>query len=364
MRILAEAMCAEFGGIRTYVEHLLRVWPDVYPADELHVLLRDGSDLPTDPRVARHERSVHPRLGRLGRPLAQTLELPRLVRDIRPDVVLATLPSTTLRRVGVPTAVVVYDLRHEMRPEQFSRSNRLFRAVSYRRGYAIADGFVSISQRSLEDLHERHPRLVGVPAQVAHLGADHVDSWTGGEGGHAVTFAHHSNKNLDLILGGWQELVARGANPPRLRVLGLGSRHREELAARLSAARLGDWVEPAPFLPDDEFQRTLASARLIVFPSDFEGFGLPVAEGMRLGIPVVIGPERATLEVAGGHAVVMSEWTSTALAAAVETATSRSELELADARRFAARYTWAATAAHTRHLLESLSDEANAAREP
>lgn len=355
MRILAEAMCAEFGGIRTYVEHLLRVWPDLYPDDEVHVLLRDGSGLPTDPRVVRHERSVHPRLGRLGRPLSQTLELPRLVRDIRPDVVLATLPSTTVRRVGVPTAVVVYDLRHEIRPEQFSRGDRLFRAVSYRRGYAIADGFISISQRSLADLHERHPKLAGVPAQVAHLGADHVDCWSGGEGGYAVTFAHHSNKNLDLVLGGWQRLVAEGANPPRLRVLGLGSRRREELASRLSAAKLEGWVELAPFLPDDEFQRTFASALLIVFPSDFEGFGLPVAEGMRLGIPVVIGPERATLEVAGGHAVVMSEWTATALAAAVQEAVNRSEMDRADAQRFAARYTWAATATNTRHLLETLS---------
>jgi glycosyltransferase involved in cell wall biosynthesis len=132
----------------------------------------------------------------------------------------------------------------------------------------------------------------------------------------------------------------------------------------VSRRGLSGAVELAPFLAEPDFRSTLAGAAMVLFPSDFEGFGLPVAEGMRLGIPVVIGPERATLEVAGGHAVVMSEWTSTALAAAVEAAINRSELELADARRFAARYTWAATAAHTRHLLESLSHEANAAREP
>lgn len=356
MRILADAMCAEFGGIRTYVEHLLRVWPDLYPDDDVHVLLRRGSDVPTDPRVVRHERSIRPRLGPFGRPWAQTLELPRLVRHVRPDVVLATLPSTTVRRVGVPTAVVVYDLRHEMRPEQFSRSNRLFRAISYGRGYALADGFLSISQRSLDDLHHRHPRLVRTPGRVTHLGADHVDEWIADSRDHAVTFAHHTNKNLDLVLDAWRHLLARDASPPPLRVLGLNAARREELMPRLAAAGLEGWVELAPFLPEDEFQRTFASARVIVFPSDFEGFGLPVAEGMRLGIPVVIGPERATLEVAGGHAVVMTDWSSSALASAVERAMALDTQQLADARRFVARYTWAETAAQTRAMLARISN--------
>ena len=54
----------------------------------------------------------------------------------------------------------------------------------------------------------------------------------------------------------------------------------------------------------------LADAELVVFPSDFEGFGLPVVEGMLLGKPVVLGPEPATNEVAGGHAAVAADWTS------------------------------------------------------
>ena len=352
MKVLVEALCAEFGGIRTYVEHLLRAWGERFPDDEVHVLVRAGSTLPVPVGVSRHEISV-PRLGPLGRPLAQTRSVSQFVRSLGPDAVVATLPSTTVRRPSVPTAVVVYDLRHELRPHQFSRSTRLLRAVSYRLGYAIADGYVSISQRTLDDLHTRHPRTARRPAVVAHLGADHVDRWrSGSRTGPAITFAHHTNKNLDLILDAWSLLGPQEAPP--LQILGLGAARRDELRPRIQEAGLEGLVTMAPFLPEKEFQTAFAQARMIVFPSDFEGFGLPIAEAMRLGIPVVIGLDPATLEVASGHAASMTSWSPNALADAVTRAAAKSETELAAAREFANRYTWAATVAITRDLLVDL----------
>jgi glycosyltransferase involved in cell wall biosynthesis len=353
VKILVEAMCADFGGIRTYVEHLLRVWPDEFPLDDVHVMVREGSDLPVDPRLTRHDIRVR-RPGTAGRPLAQSVHLPRLARQLGVDVVLATLPSTTVRRPSVPMAVVIYDLRHELRPQQFSASSRVLRAVSYRRGYALADGFISISQRSLTDLHDLHPRTARVPGIVAHLGADHVDTWERPPvAGPAVTFAHHSNKNLDLILDGWQRVLTTRPGS-RLKVLGLGAAAREALAPRLRESGLTDGVTLAPFVPDDEFRQVFAGAGLILFPSDFEGFGLPVAESMRLGIPVVIGPEKATQEVAGGHAFLMTDWSPQALATAVGEARGATPEPLEAARKHAAIYTWGATAHRTREMLAGL----------
>lgn len=360
MRILVDAMCAEFGGIRTYVEHLLDAWPLEFPEDEVHVLVRHDSDLPTAPTIIRHPAAVRGP-DAIGRPLAQSIQLPQLTRELAPDVVLATLPSTTVRRLHAPTAVVVYDLRHELRPEQFSRRARLLRAISYRRGYQIADGFISISQRSLDDLHELHPSTRKVPAVVAHLGADHVDGWhRPAEPGPAITFAHHSNKNLDLVLAGWQQVVRTLEGAPTLLVLGVGAARRAELAQRLAELGLDGHVEVAPFLPDDAFREAFGAARLILFPSDFEGFGLPVAEGMRLGIPVVIGPEPATQEVAAGHALVMDSWTPAALAEGVRQALTLSPERLEAARRYAEVYTWRATAHRTRELLGRLTRDGSA----
>ncbi|MGN6161870.1 MAG: glycosyltransferase family 4 protein [Marmoricola sp.] len=356
MRVLVDAMCAEYGGIRTYVENLLDVWPRVFPEDELHVVAGVDCTLPRHPGIQYREIAVEPRLGPLGRPLAQTVHLRRAAAELKPDAVLATLPSTTVLDLGKPTAVVIYDLRHRLRPEQFSRQTRVLRAVSYRRGYALADGFISISQRSLDDLHRLHPSTQAKPGVVAHLGADHVDAWPRGEEQRfAVAFAHQSNKNLDLVLNGWRLVVDQNAERPKLLIVGVGKQRRDEVAAAIAALGLEDEIELAPFLPDEEFQRVFATARLVVFPSDFEGFGLPVAEGMRLGIPVIIGPEPATREVAAGHAIEMPEWTEAALAEAIQRALGVTSSWLEDGRQYAKRYTWEATVRQTRDLLTRIA---------
>lgn len=352
MRIVVDAMCAEFGGIRTYVEHLLAHWHDVYPEDELHVLVPAGMSLPTAGHV-RHELRVR-RPKEIGRPWAQTASIRRLAKQVGADVAVATAPTTTVIGAGVPLAVVILDLRHELRPEQFSRKTKVLRRVSYGRTYDLADHFLSISQRSLDDLHSLHPRLRDVPATVTYLGADHVQDWPRADTiGPAITFAHQTNKNPDLVLDGWQDLRDRGAGVPPLLMLGVGS-HREQLAAGIAQRGLGDHVQLAPFLPDDEFQRVMADAQMVVFPSDFEGFGLPVVEAMQLGTPVVIGPERATTEIAGGHAFVMADWTPAALADAVVAAGRQTPEALAAAREHGREFAWDRTVAQTRTALASM----------
>ena len=354
MRLLVDAMCAEYGGIRTYVDHLLGQWGDHFPDDEVHVALRVGSTLTTGGGT-RHELPVRgPDV--LGRPLAQTLALPKLVKELRPDAVLATAPTTTVRRVGAPLAVVILDLRHELRPEQFSRGRRLLRDVSYGRSYAMADAFIAISQRSLDDLHRLHPTTAKLPSHVVHLGGDHVLAWPApNRSGPSVGFAHHSNKNPDLLFEAWSLLAADPGGAPPLKLLGVGSARREAIAARVAALGLGGRVELAPFLPDEEFQQVLADAEMVVFPSDFEGFGLPVVEGMLLGKPVVLGPEPATTEVAGGHAAVAADWTSGALADAVRRARAMGGADLEAARAWAATFTWERTIRQTRAALAELA---------
>jgi len=357
MRVLVEAISAEFGGIRTYVENLLRVWHQVHPEDDLLVVVPAGSTLPTYDHT-RHEVHVpHPEV--LGRPIIQTLTVARLAKRFNADVVLATLPATSLVRTGIPTAVVVYDLRHELRPDHFTRRRRLLRAVSYSRGYAIADRIISISQRSLDDLHRLHPRTRRTPASVVPLGADHVLDWPGSVGGgQAIAFAHQVNKNPDRIVDAWADGRRRGLGLPDLTILGTGG-DRGRLAARVAAAGLTGQVTLAPFLPDEDFQQVMRAASMIVFPSDFEGFGLPVIEGMLLGAPVVIGPEPACLEVAGGFASVLDEWTPAGLADAVVRARDFDAAHLERARAHAEEFTWRRCAEHTRSILAGIAPAAD-----
>jgi glycosyltransferase involved in cell wall biosynthesis len=333
------------------VEHLLDGWTQLRTGDELHLVVGRGAQLTIPDGVVLHEVDLGAR-HYLGRLHAQARIVPRLCREHRADVMLGVLPATTVTPLPCPRAVIAWDLRFELRPEQFRRRTRLLRAVSYGIGFRQADAIVTISERTRGDLLASRPWLQERLVRAAPLGGDHADAWPRrqAEEAYAITFGQWANKNVDLVIDAWAALEARG-EAPALHVVGLGQASREKLGQRIAALGLEHRVRALPWLSDAEFQAEFASAAIVVFPSDFEGFGLPAVEAMRLGIPLVITPEPALLEVTGGHATVMDGWDADALVDAVLAARERTAGELDAARVRAQDHTWARTAGRARATL-------------
>lgn len=355
MRVLVDAVGCTFGGIATYEANLLQAWVRDFPDDELIVLLGNDDARPRDVEIVT---LAAPRPDVLTRPVAVTRAMTRTIAQRHPDSALALRPATTLLRLDVPLAVVVHDLRHELRPEQFSRARRAIRWASYGRSYTLADGFVCISQRTKDDLLRLHPRLRNRPNAVVHHGADHVDDWPRDGERFVVAFGHHSNKNVDLVLAAWERLAAAGTvsvDGPKLNIFGLAAAQRDALAEQVRARGLADVVLLSEYLAEDAYRTRMASASVVLYPSDFEGFGIPVVEAMRLGVPVVVGPDPAVQEIAGGHAFTMRAWTDAALADAIAHALAAPPVAIDAARTHAAGFTWSATARRTRDFLTGLS---------
>lgn len=353
MKVLVDAMSARFGGLATYVEGLAGAWRSVAPDDELHVVLAEGSKVTVESNAAVvvHRIRLRPPLP-VPVPLVQSSVIPRLVRELSADVLLCVIPMIPIRRVPVPLSVIVHDLRHELLPWQFPLRRRVLRRVAYTAGYARAASLICVSERTKSDLLRLHPGLAGSPVAVVPHGADHVERWPRApRSGHALAFGHTGNKRADLVVETWRELVARGLHPPQLHLVGLGDRAQRALLASADRAGLTGRVSAHPFLPAADFRRLLSGAGLVVFPSDFEGFGLPVLEAMKLGVPVVVGPDAAVAEVAAGHAHAARELEPVALAGAVARALRAGPAELEAARRHAGSYTWARTALASRNCL-------------
>jgi glycosyltransferase involved in cell wall biosynthesis len=133
------------------------------------------------------------------------------------------------------------------------------------------------------------------------------------------------------------------------------------VSARLRRAGLDELITPLPWLDNEQFRATFASAGLIVFPSDFEGFGLPAVEAMRLGIPLVISDDEALLEVTGGKATVAAGDDAESLARAVSLAVASPREALDQARAHAAR-TWQDVARDTRAALVQVAESARQGR--
>lgn len=362
MRVVVDGLPIRGMSVAVVVEHLLGGWTQLDEDDDLHLVVGPEARLQIPEQVTVHRVDLGGR-HYLGRLRAQATVIPALCRELRADVMLGVLPSTTVTRLPCPRAVLAWDLRHELRPAQFSRRARLLRSASYEIGYRQAAAIVTISERTREDLLRSRPWLGHDVVTAAPLGGDHVDSWPVAVPGeeYAIAFGQWANKNVDLVLDAWAVLRDRGT-PMTLTIVGLDDEARARVGGRVAELRLDGIVRVEAWLDDARFRERFTSAAMVVFPSDFEGFGLPAAEAMRLGIPLVVSPDPALLEVTGGTAVVMGGWTREDLADAVDRARGRTPDELEAARTRSQGLTWRGTAARTRRALQVATERHDAAR--
>lgn len=355
MHVVVDAVAVRAGSAAIVVGHLLRGWRDLDGGDRITVLAgREGPHFELPDGVG----SIvlrSPLGGPAGDVWLRSVGVRRAAARLGADAVLSGVPASGLLGTRAPRGIILYDLRHDLRPDQFSRRTRVARRVSWSWSMRRADGIYTISERTLGDLRRLHPRFAtrGVAAQ---LGADHVDAWPRIDRSHptyALAFGHFANKNVDAVLDAWAEFRATRATPPMmtLRLVGLGLADRAPAAERARALGIAAHVELMPWLDDAEFERCFAGARMVVFPSDFEGFGLPAVEAQRLSIPLVISSDPALREVTGGHAVVAHSTRAEDLAAAMAAALEMTPAQIEAGRRHTDTLTWGRTA---RTIRESL----------
>jgi glycosyltransferase involved in cell wall biosynthesis len=98
---------------------------------------------------------------------------------------------------------------------------------------------------------------------------------------------------------------------------------------------------------DERLAELLRGARCLVYPSLYEGFGLPIVEAMACGTPVVTSRGGATEEVAGGAAVLVDPLDPGSIAAGIEDALARREELRARGLERARAFSWKAAAAAT-----------------
>ena len=158
-----------------------------------------------------------------------------------------------------------------------------------------AAGIIANSQSTIDDIRQfaafsdaRMP-----PILAAHLGVDHlstIDQQPAQRGRHFVSLGTiEPRKNHALLLRVWERLIAdTGSDPPVLTLIGRWGRQSDVVREMLrSNPRLARHVNVLTNCSDAEASRWIRSASAVLLPSKAEGYGLPLAEAMALGTPVI-----------------------------------------------------------------------------
>lgn len=240
--------------------------------------------------------------------------------DARPDIVHWTCPLPVYAR-GVQNIVTVHDLIPLRLPHTTLDDVRHY-STRLRRSLDRADHIVVVSERTRRDLIEwtgvdearitNTYQAVTLPAELANrsenLAVADVESVLGlGWKDYFLYFgAVEPKKNLARII---QAHLASGVEAPLVVVGGRGWLDEDEssLLADL-ATRREDRVRRFAYMPFNLLISVIRGARGVLFPSLYEGFGLPVLEAMLLGTPVLTSREGALPEVAGDAAVFVDAY--------------------------------------------------------
>jgi glycosyltransferase involved in cell wall biosynthesis len=171
-------------------------------------------------------------------------------------------------------------------------------------------------------------------------------------------------KNLRRLLEAWTLLVADGADAGHSLVVAGGFRGRKDGApAYAVTAGIGDRVVFPGFIPENDLPALYASADLFVYPSLYEGFGLPVLEAMACGTPVACSRAASLPEVSAGAAALFDPTDPSDIAATLgallEDSDLRAELRARGLRRVASA-TWRSCAVTTAAAYDAAASEGSA----
>jgi glycosyltransferase involved in cell wall biosynthesis len=253
--------------------------------------------------------------------------LPRTARRDGLDVLHTTIFRGPLRS-RVPVALTVHDLAVLRHPEVFTRWTRAHGRFTLRATVRAARRVIAVSEFTRVEV-----------AELCDVDLDRIDVVPNGVDPIFVSDGPAAEGEYVLAVGTIEprKNLARAAEAARL--LGVELRVVGALGwgdGGVSGSHLR-WLGR---VSDEELARLYRGARCLLFPSLYEGFGIPVAEAMACGTPVVTSRESAMADVAGEAAVLVDPLDPAAIATGAETAVAQASALRAAGIERAKLYTW------------------------
>lgn len=236
-----------------------------------------------------------------------------ILDELHVDLVFCPFMYVVPHATDLPVVATIPDLQHLALPELFEPFELGSRSIGFQHTAQRADAILTISQTVADEFAREFPeaadRVIAAPLGLnrdCDKSAEELAYFTDAVRAHyrldfdfalfpANAWPH---KNHDSLLLAFDELARRGSDL-HLVLTGSKMKFEERLGAKVQQLGIEDRVHHLGYVPREAVFGLYRAAKLLVFPSLFEGFGLPLLEAMRFGTPIACSDLPVLREVGG-----------------------------------------------------------------
>ena len=242
------------------------------------------------------------------------LKIPRVLRKIKADVFISPDGFCSLA-TRVPQCIVVHDLGFLHHPGAYKRSHFHYLKFFTPRFLAKAGAVVTVSELSKHDILSHYP-LPSEKIKVVYSAVKDIfkpldfsgktrlkEKFTDGREFFIYIGAIQPRKNLVNLLKAFSLFKKRQKSEMKLVLSGRLAWKNNEFSELLKTYKYREDVVLTGYLPEEELAELLAAAYAMVYPSLFEGFGVPVLEAMRSNVAVLTSKNSSMEEIGGEGAL-------------------------------------------------------------
>jgi glycosyltransferase involved in cell wall biosynthesis len=268
----------------------------------------------------------------------------------------------------VPSVVTIHDISPILFPQTFRRINRMYTKWAIRRSAKHAAQLFTVSEHAKQEIVDH----LGVTPERVTVTYDACDArFSPASPAELAAFRQRNNlpdrylfylgtleprKNIPRLIDAYAQ-IAKESGVPLLIGGGKGWLY-EPILAQAERLQLGDMLRFVGYVPQAEQHLWYGAATAFVFPSLYEGFGMPPLEAMACGTPVIASNASCLPEIVGDAALQVDPYDIDALAAAMRRVLNDTDLQ-ADMRAKgivqAGKFSWLETAKRTHAVYQAVS---------
>ena len=295
----------------------------------------------------------------------EQFELPRLLNKYSKNYIFHSPSFSSSPFLKIKSIMTIHDLNHIRYPQFYTPLHRYYYNFIVKPCALKCSKILTVSQFSKRELLE-WLKCDEEKISVTYNGIDGKFSREKDETKlEAIRKKYKLPKNFVLYVGNQKphknvEVLVRAMQYVESDIkLVMNGKYTENISAIIDEKNLKDKIQAIGFIEDEDLPILYSCAHLFVFPSLYEGFGLPPLEAMACGCPAIVADTSSLPEAVGEAAIKFKATDYEALGKAINEILNNEELKnklVADGLEQAARYKWKETAALTYNIYKELWD--------